>query len=348
MRPPNLSPLVRVPALLFLLATTVLTSCSSSGEGSGATDDTARVTALAALNASAGEQGLEVEFEEAWVTAGGHSFHYVTSGEGKLLLFYHGFPGFWYVWKEQLLHFAKDYRVVAIDGLGANRSDKPENLDAYTVEQLAAQLHELGNTLSPDNPYTLIAHDWGGALAWAYAQQYPGDLEKLAVLNAPPYNLFLDLLANNPSQRAASTYVERLKAWGSSGELGEAAATRMWQGAYRPHVEKGHFSAADGDIYLEGLSQPGAIAGGIRWYQANIPSPDDIDEASYWPARDGRVNTESLLIWGESDRTFVSEFLDAMPEYAPRLHIEVLPSVGHSPNIEAPDQVNNILRDFIQ
>ncbi|MGB2360144.1 MAG: alpha/beta fold hydrolase, partial [Porticoccaceae bacterium] len=152
-----------------------------------------------------------LQFSDHSIDVDGQRLHYVSAGSGKLILFYHGFPSYWYMWKNQLLDLAADYRVVAVDGLGANLSAKPNKLAPFHVSALSRQLNALAETLAGDQGFVLVGHDWGGALAWSYAQQYPQGLDKLVVLNAPPTNLFLELLRSNPEQRKASTYIARLK-----------------------------------------------------------------------------------------------------------------------------------------
>ena len=85
---------------------------------------------------------------------------------------------------------------MAVDGLGVNLSSKPTDLEKYKLENLAAQLDALANHLAPGKPFSLVGHDWGGALAWSFAQAYPDRLEKVIGINAPPTNQLLHLLQN--------------------------------------------------------------------------------------------------------------------------------------------------------
>jgi epoxide hydrolase 4 len=302
---------------------------------------------LTFFNAQNRALGVTGEFTEGYIELDDGRLHYVSGGSGKLLVFYHGFPAFWYSWKHQLADLAKDYRVIAVDGLGANLSDKPADVGAYHVSKLARQLRQFTQAIAGDTPYVLVGHDWGGALAWAYAQQYPETLEKLVVLNAPPYNLFLELLQNDPAQREASRYIERLRNLGSEKALDEGSAHRMWQIGYGRMLAQGTISEQEGDRFKNALAQPGALAGGINWYRANIPNPATITDVDYWPTRTSSTPVDSLLIWGETDQTFVPAFMQKLPEYTDQLQIEVLPGVGHSPQLEAPEKVNALIRKFI-
>jgi pimeloyl-ACP methyl ester carboxylesterase len=114
----------------------------------------------------------------------GIRLHYVTSGQGKLIMFVHGFPEFWYAWKDQLQEFGRDYRAVALDMRGYNLSEKPADVDRYQVKVLCEDLRGLAEHLGYQC-FVLVGHDWGGAIAWAFALYYPGYLEKLVIINAP-------------------------------------------------------------------------------------------------------------------------------------------------------------------
>ena len=96
------------------------------------------------------------------------------------------------------------------------------------------------------------------------------------------------------------------------------------------------------------MARPGAVTGGINWYRANIPAFDDISEEDFWPSQSARTSVSSMLIWGETDKTFVPEFLQQLPNYVDQLRIEILPGVGHTPQIEAPNKVNHLIREFIE
>jgi pimeloyl-ACP methyl ester carboxylesterase len=289
-----------------------------------------------------------LQFSDHIIDVDGQQLHYVSAGSGKLILFYHGFPSYWYMWKNQLLDLAADYRVVAVDGLGANLSAKPNELAPYHVSALSRQLNVLAKTLANDQGYVLVGHDWGGALAWSYAQQYPQGLDKLVVLNAPPTNLFLELLRSNPEQRKASTYIARLKNAAQNQTVDQNYAAQMASFAYGSMVNRGLISASEATLYKTALTRPGAVAGGIKWYQANIPELDKIADDDFWPSTKSSTEVESMLIWGEDDTTFVPAFLDQLPNYAKDLRIEVLPGVRHWPPLEAPDKVNRLIREFIE
>src|SRR5205807_257114 len=107
-----------------------------------------------------------------------------TAGQGKLIMFAHGFPEFWYAWKAQLAEFERDHQAVALDMRGYNLSSKPPAVEQYAVRHLVEDLRALAEALG-HRRLILVGHDWGGATAWAFAIKHPEWLEKLVIINAP-------------------------------------------------------------------------------------------------------------------------------------------------------------------
>jgi pimeloyl-ACP methyl ester carboxylesterase len=127
---------------------------------------------------------MTIKFQGQYAEVNGVRLHYVSKGEGKLIMFVHGFPEFWAEWENQLDAFGKDYQAVAVDMRGYNLSSKPEDVDAYHVTDLIEDLRSLAEHLGHDK-FILVAHDWGGAVAWSFAMRHPQWLEKLIIINAP-------------------------------------------------------------------------------------------------------------------------------------------------------------------
>ena len=129
-------------------------------------------------------------FKDKYVHVNGVRLHVVTAGKGPLILFLHGFPEFWYEWKDQLAEFGKDHLAVAPDMRGYNLSDKPEALDQYKINLLVEDVRALADHFSHQKKFVLVAHDWGGAVAWAFAIAHPEMLDKLVIVNAPHPGVF--------------------------------------------------------------------------------------------------------------------------------------------------------------
>src|SRR5258708_8762749 len=131
----------------------------------------------------------------------GVRLHYVSCGQGPLILFVHGFPEFWYEWRNQLAEFGKDYLAVAPDMRGYNLSSKPGAVDQYRVKHLIEDLRALAAHLGYTT-FSLVGHDWGGACGWDPASAHPECGEKLLISNAPnPASFPPDFPATPPQQQ---------------------------------------------------------------------------------------------------------------------------------------------------
>lgn len=145
------------------------------------------------------------DVEHRYAQNDGVKIHYVAMGEGPMVVFIHGFPDFWYSWRHQMNGLKDDYRVVALDTRGYNKSDKPERQEDYDmsllVQDVAAVIKAEGGEKA-----VIVGHDWGGAIAWRFALTLPQMAEKLVIVNLPHPKGFLRELANNPEQLANSQY----------------------------------------------------------------------------------------------------------------------------------------------
>src|SRR5262249_9381883 len=148
----------------------------------------------------------------------GQRLHYASEGKGPLIMFVHGFPEFWYAWRGQLAEFGRDHQAVALDMRGYNLSSKPKEVSDYAVPLLVEDLAALADHLGAKK-FTLVAHDWGGGVAWAFALTKPERLERLVIVNAPHPAIFRRLLAENPDQQKASQYMLTFRSAEAEGML---------------------------------------------------------------------------------------------------------------------------------
>jgi pimeloyl-ACP methyl ester carboxylesterase len=177
--------------------------------------------------------------------------HCLAAGQGKLMLFLHGFPEFSYAWKEHLAEFGKDYHVVAPDLRGYNLSSRPAEPEQYRMNRLVGDLRGLIAHYT-EKKCVLVAHDWGGAVAWSAAVAHPDLLEKLVIINSPHPAVFQREMRHNPLQQQASQYMLLLRSAearqfdGQSGGVG-AVCTRSDDRARAGWHALGDSRAAAGD-----------------------------------------------------------------------------------------------------
>ena len=292
------------------------------------------------------------ELSSRWVEgAGGVRLHCKVAGQGRLVLFLHGFPEFWYCWRRQLEHFGADHLAVAPDLRGYNLSDRPADPKDYRMKLLVEDIQRLADAHT-DQPFVLVAHDWGGAAAWAYAQAFPEKLSHLVILNSPhPYTFWREL-AHNPAQQKASDYFLLFRDAKAERVLSENDYARLTQ--MRFGGLGGLASAPDPAqraAYLEAWVQPGALTGSLNWYRATPlypPSAQDpgARKLALNPA-DFTVRVPTLVMWGERDTALLPCLLDGLAPLVPDLRIVRVPEASHWILDEAPDRVNQEIRSFI-
>lgn len=289
-----------------------------------------------------------MQFRENFADVNGIRLHYMSSGnpQGKLLLFVHGFPEFWYEWHAQLAALGDDaHHAVAMDLRGYNLSSKPQDVEAYRTKHLVEDLRALAAALT-NEPFTLVAHDWGGAVAWAFAIQYPQLLHRLIILNAPHPAVFARELLTNPAQQKASQYM-RLFQSPEAEDIVSAGGFAMLKKA----ALEGR-SAEDVARYVEAWSQPGAITGGLNYYRAMRVKPPALDgEMEPLPAGVDpaamRVHVKTRVIWGMGDTALTPGNLQGLEEFVPGVDIIRVPDATHWIVAEKPDLVNELIREFI-
>jgi pimeloyl-ACP methyl ester carboxylesterase len=276
------------------------------------------------------------DIKHEYAEVNGVRLHYATAGGGKLILFAHGFPEFWFAWKDQLAEFGKDYKAVALDMRGYNLSAKPADIDQYKLPIVAEDFRALAEKLGYKK-FILVGHDWGGGIAWAFAIRHPEYLEKLIIINAPHPAVFARELRNNPLQQKASQYILRFR------EAGAEEALSANHYAALVQVMPGHFSEADKAAYIEAWSQPGALTGGLNYYRAAQLGPPSTGGGS----TDFSVRVPTLVIWGEKDRYLLTGNLDGLDEFVPNLTVKRIPDATHWVVHEKPALVNGYIREFL-
>ena len=290
---------------------------------------------------------VATSFTEEFVEVSGIKLHCMNNGSGKLILFLHGFPEFWYVWREQLKEFGKDYHALAPDMRGYNLSDKPKPISEYFMPRLLADVKALVDRYSQGKKVILVAHDWGGAVAWNFAIAHPECLEKLVIINSPHPATFLRELKNNREQRKASSYMILF----ASG-LGEVALKagdyrRLKEAIFEKSANPAIFSEADKKAYQLAWSQPGALAGGLNYYKAFFQQAlkrliGDKQKIGL------RVSVPTLVIWGEKDTALLTGNLNGLEKFVPNLTIKRIADGTHWVIHEQPELVNRYIREFIE
>jgi pimeloyl-ACP methyl ester carboxylesterase len=290
--------------------------------------------------------------DQQFVTLGnGTRLHYASAGEqgAPLMLFLHGFPEFWYEWHAQLAEFGTDHFAVAPDLRGFNLSDMPEDLSAYKARHIIDDLERLIAHLGYAS-CVLVAHDWGGAIAWALALAKPQLLKRLIIINAPHPYLFLKALAHDPAQQKASDYMNWLRAEGSEAALAKDDF-KLLEGFF---VKMGKVSADwfDGptrERYHAAWKR--GLQGGVNYYRAtpaHPPTPTNLGPLKMdLRPEDFTVTVPTRVIWGEADIALPATLLDGLEEVVNDLQVQRIAEGSHWVIHEQPERVNRLIRGFL-
>ena len=269
----------------------------------------------------------------------GPTLHCRTSGPSgaPVLLFLHGFPEGAFVWDALLEHFSRPenggYRCVAPWLRGFGPSSAPLDAKDYRPKHLVQDILALIAIESPDTPLAcLVAHDWGGAVAWNTANQFPQQMQRLAIINSPHPGTFLRELQTNPAQQAASAYMNFLIRPDAESLLAANDFQRMWRFLNRPDgTPPAWLDDATRAQYHATWSA--GLTGGCNYYRASPLRParpgDPAVDAVQLPRSMLTVDVPTWVLWGLDDIALLPSLLDGLDSYIPRLTLETVADADH-------------------
>jgi epoxide hydrolase 4 len=153
---------------------------------------------------------IESKVKHGYADSNGVKIHYASLGSGPLVVMVHGFPDFWYTWRDQMEALADKFQCVAIDQRGYNLSDKPKGVENYDVRLLVGDVAAVIRSLGQEKAI-LVGHDWGGLVAWQFALNIPQMTDRLIILNLPHPRGLTRELAHNPEQQKNSQYARNFQ-----------------------------------------------------------------------------------------------------------------------------------------
>jgi pimeloyl-ACP methyl ester carboxylesterase len=268
--------------------------------------------------------------EHHYVDNAGVKIHYVTLGEGPPLVMIHGFPDFWYTWRNQMPSLSEQFQVIAIDQRGYNLSDQPEGVDQYKMDLLvsdvAAVIRDTGNKKA-----VICGHDWGGMVAWSFAMSEPEMTDRLIVLNLPHPRGLTRELAYNEQQQKNSAYARHFQSTDAHKQL-TAEGLAGW--VDDPDARK---------KYVEAF-QRSSFEAMLNYYKANYPPPPYLESTG--PLI--KVQCPVLVIHGLKDQYLLSDGLNNTWDWiAADLTLVTLPNAAHFVQHDALDLVTRSMRMWL-
>ncbi|GAA0763392.1 pimeloyl-ACP methyl ester carboxylesterase [Erythromicrobium ramosum] len=283
----------------------------------------------------------------------GISLNIVDEGpvDAPVLIFLHGFPESHRTWRHQIAHFKDRYRCIAPDQRGYRGSSKPQEVAAYTPDKLIGDVFLLADALGIAH-FSIVGHDWGGAIAWGVALGgQHARVNKAIIANAPHPVTFQRLLYTHPGQREASQYIRGFRDPANDALVKEHGLTALllkevkWD---RPSA----MEPEERDALLLDWQNRDAAFGMLNYYRASpidvptMDAPFEIPEGWSPPALP-KLTIPTLVIWGLDDLALPPENLDGLENIIDPLTIVRVPDCGHFVPWEAPAAVNAAMEAFL-
>ena len=272
--------------------------------------------------------------------------------DAPVLMFLHGFPESHRTWRHQIAHLSGRFRCIAPDQRGYRGSSKPEGVENYTPDKLIGDVFLLADALGVGQ-FTVLGHDWGGAIAWGVALLGQGTrVTRAVVANAPHPGNFQKLLYLDPVQRGASQYMRAFRdpandALVREHGLGALLLQALDWGDKAPVMEE-----AEREALLKDWSNGDSAIAMLNWYRGSLIDVPDMDAPfaippGYTPPPLPPLGIPTLVIWAMDDMALPPANLDGLHAMIPNLTVVQVHGCGHFVPWEAPDKVNAALDAFL-
>ncbi|EAQ29486.1 probable hydrolase protein [Erythrobacter sp. NAP1] len=272
--------------------------------------------------------------------------------DAPVLVFLHGFPENHRTWRHQIAHFSKQYRCIAPDQRGYAGSSKPQGVENYSPDKLIGDVFLLADALGVET-FTIVGHDWGGAVAWGVALAGQNTRVTRAIIaNAPHPAIFQKLLYTHPGQRESSQYIRGFRDPANDELIREHGIT----GILKQEVNwdrPGEMPVEERQRMLREWEDRDACFGMINYYRASamqVPTMDEPFElpADYSPPTLPKLTIPTLVVWAMDDLALPAENLEGLEEIIDPLTIVPVHGCGHFVTWEAPEAMIEAMETFLQ
>jgi len=285
-----------------------------------------------------------LKLKSQYIETNGIRLHCKVGGAGKLLILLHGFPEFWYAWHHQIPALMEEYLVVVPDLRGFNKSDKPKGVHNYKLPILVKDIKGIIETFGQEKAM-LVAHDWGAALAWELAYDYPEMVEKLMILNGPhPYKMFTNLLFNI-RQIFSSWYIFYMQIPFLPEYLMKRNLDQLFERFLVGwSVNKDAFSESDLEKYKEVYRDTATIKAAMSYYRAGVRYAHLLLNG-----KNKKVQCPVQILWGEDDHALTAKLNDNIEDLcAKNCEVIYIPNCSHWIQHEQPELVSKHILSFLQ
>ena len=270
--------------------------------------------------------------------------------DGAPILFLHGFPESHRTWRNQIADLSRDHFVIAPDQRGFAGSDRPEGVEQYRTDRIVADALALMDALEVKT-FTLVGHDWGGAVAWNAALIHPLRVKRLVIANAPHPYLFQKTLIEDHAQREASQYISWFRNPAAETAIAAIGLEGFLERVLLSHADATRLAPEERQAYLDDWAQPGALTAMLNWYRASgivVPAPGEQAKLPLWTqAPFPKLRMPTLVIWGLNDTALLPVQIEGLHDLVADLRLVTSPTAGHFILWEEPDTVTSAIREFL-
>lgn len=272
--------------------------------------------------------------------------------DAPVLIFLHGFPDSHRTWRHQIPFFSDRYRCIAPDQRGYRGSSKPQEVSEYTPDKMVGDVFLLADALGIER-FTIVGHDWGGAIAWgvAYGGMMNGRVTRAIVANAPHPVLFPKLLYTNRAQREASQYFREFRNTDNDPLIREHGLLPVLMKAFGGEPSF-NMEPEEQAALLKDWSDPDAAIGMLNYYRASpmevlpLDAPYELPD-DYQPFPLPKLTIPTLVIWAMDDIALPPANLDGLDEVIENPDVMQVPGSGHFVQWEASEAFNEAADAFL-
>lgn len=281
-------------------------------------------------------------FKSNYLDLGGLKYHYIDEGNGPPVIMLHGNPTWSFYYRNLARELKEQYRVIVPDHIGCGLSDKPGDDDyEFTLQRRVEDLEKLVDHLGLGDDITLIVHDWGGMIGMVYASRHRGKIKRLVVMNTSGFHLPKGKMF--PWQLwLTRTPIGGFMVQGLNAFCLAAASLCMTRSKMPGEVR---------EQYLAPYNSWDNRLAVLRFVQDIPLQPGDSGfdlVSSVEAALPEFKSIPLLLIWGEKDFVFDTDFLDGWIKRFPDAQVRRFADAGHYILEDAADEVIPIIKEFLE